>query len=40
MLGDTMTEIIEAILSMIISFGFIGFCVWVTVIVENWRENP
>jgi|LWDU01.1.fsa_nt_gi hypothetical protein len=39
MLGDTMNEIIEAILGMVISFGFIGICVWVALKIEQWRET-
>tara|TARA_Y100000310_G_C20489362_1_gene718418 strand:+ start:63 stop:185 length:123 start_codon:yes stop_codon:yes gene_type:complete len=39
MLGDTMNLILEAIMGMAISFGFIGLCVWATLKIEQWRET-
>tara|TARA_R110000751_G_scaffold153881_2_gene258949 strand:+ start:1551 stop:1673 length:123 start_codon:yes stop_codon:yes gene_type:complete len=39
MLGDTMNEIIEAILSMIVGFSFIGICVWLAHSIEQWGET-
>tara|TARA_R110002020_G_scaffold205131_3_gene409684 strand:- start:4320 stop:4442 length:123 start_codon:yes stop_codon:yes gene_type:complete len=39
MLGDSMNIIIEAIFSMIVSFGAIGIFVWVAMAIEKWRET-
>lgn len=39
MRGDTMNQIIEVILSMIISFGLIGFCTWIILSIQEWGEE-